>query len=75
MFVQSLVHFEINVLILVHLIVLHTWSTQKTCFPVEDANAMRANAPLSKGKFISCTTKEVNANTIRVKAFTQGSVS
>ena len=46
----------------------------RTCSLMKDANAIGANAPSSKGKFISCITIEVNTNTIRVKALTPESV-
>ena len=46
------------------------WSTHKTCSLMKDANAIRANAPFPKEKFISCITIEVIANTIRVKMLT-----
>ena len=36
--------------------------------------AIRANASFSKEKIISCITIEANANTMRVKALTPGSV-
>ena len=37
---------------------------------MKDANAIRANAPFPKEKFISCITIEVIANITRVKMLT-----
>ena len=46
----------------------------RTCSPMKDAMAIRANASFSKEKIISCITIEANANTMRVKALGPGSV-